>query len=109
MMKIFKGGNLEHKVMGKLCCLNYNTTNWEHVTGRSDALERRLSYKFNRRVSSFGGDVTCTQQKSPINDGKGWVVKESMSLHDVPFGNHFYVSNNILQQIRELQNLKIYN
>ncbi|KAI3673553.1 hypothetical protein L6452_39676 [Arctium lappa] len=90
-MEIFKGGNLEHKVMGRLGCLNYDTTNWEPVPDRSNVLERRLCYKFNRRVSSFGGDVTCTQQKSPIADDKGWIVTEAMSLHDVPFGDHFYV------------------
>ncbi|KAI3686421.1 hypothetical protein L1987_80097 [Smallanthus sonchifolius] len=91
IMEIFEGGDLDKKVMGKLCRLNYNTTDWEPVTGRSDMLERRLCWKFNRKVSSFGGDVTCTQQKSPITGGKGWTVNESMSLHDVPFGDHFYV------------------
>ncbi|KAK9080525.1 hypothetical protein SSX86_000283 [Deinandra increscens subsp. villosa] len=91
VMEIFKGGDFEHKVMGKLCRLNYNTTNWENVTGRSDTLERHLCWKFNRRVSSFGGDVTCTQQKSRATDGKGWAINEAMSLHDVPFGDHFYV------------------
>ncbi|KAI3504575.1 hypothetical protein L1887_26160 [Cichorium endivia] len=91
VMDIFKGGDLEHKVMVKLSCLNYNTTNWEPVTTGSEVFERRLCYKFNRRVSSFGGDVTCTQQKSPATNGKGWIVTESMSLHDVPFGDHFYV------------------
>ncbi|GJU47929.1 C2 and GRAM domain-containing protein isoform X1 [Tanacetum coccineum] len=90
-MEIFNGGNFEHKVMEKLCCLNYKTTNWESVSGHPNVLERRLCYKFNRRVSSFGGDVTCTQQKTPVSYGKGWVVTEAMSLHDVPFGDHFYV------------------
>ncbi|KVH98916.1 C2 calcium-dependent membrane targeting [Cynara cardunculus var. scolymus] len=90
-MEIFKGGNLEQKVMGKLGCLNYNTTNWEPVYDRSNVAERRLCYKLNRRVSSFGGDVMCTQQKTPIVDGKGWIVTEAMCLRDVPFGDHFYV------------------
>ncbi|XP_024976146.1 C2 and GRAM domain-containing protein At5g50170 isoform X2 [Cynara cardunculus var. scolymus] len=89
-MEIFKGGNLEQKVMGKLGCLNYNTTNWEPVYDRSNVAERRLCYKLNRRVSSFGGDVMCTQQKTPIVDGKGWIVTEAMCLRDVPFGDHFY-------------------
>ncbi|KAJ9567886.1 hypothetical protein OSB04_003852 [Centaurea solstitialis] len=90
-MEIFKGGNLEHKVMGRLGCLNYNTTNWETIPDRPNVRERHLCYKFNRRVSSFGGDVTCTQQKFPSEEGKGWIVTEAMSLHDVPFGDHFYV------------------
>ncbi|KAK1407214.1 hypothetical protein QVD17_38828 [Tagetes erecta] len=91
VMEIFEGGDLEQKVMGKLCRLNYNTTHWEPVVGRSNMLERRLSWKFNRRVSSFGGDVSCTQQKLPVTGRKGWTVNESLSLHDVPFGDHFYV------------------
>ncbi|KAD4385677.1 hypothetical protein E3N88_25846 [Mikania micrantha] len=91
VMEIFKGGDFEHKVMGKLCRLDYNTTNWEPVTGRSDTLERHLCWKFNRRASSFGGDVTCTQQKSRVIDGKGWIINEAMSLHHVPFGDYFYV------------------
>ncbi|KAI3820730.1 hypothetical protein L1987_08278 [Smallanthus sonchifolius] len=57
----------------------------------SKIYSKELPINFNRRVSSFGGDVTCTQQKSPITGGKGWTVNESMSLHDVPFGDHFYV------------------
>nr|XP_043608416.1 C2 and GRAM domain-containing protein At5g50170 [Erigeron canadensis] len=91
VMEIFKGGKLEHKVMQKLSCLNYNTTNWEPVPDRLDVLERHLFYKFNKRVSSFGGDVTCAQKMSAATDGKGWIVTESMSLHDVPFGDHYYV------------------
>ncbi|XP_071703726.1 C2 and GRAM domain-containing protein At5g50170 [Rutidosis leptorrhynchoides] len=91
MMELFNGGELEHNVMGRLCCLNLNTTNWEPLPDHPGVFERRLCYKFNRRVSSFGGDVTCTQQKSPTHDGKGWIVTEAMSLHDVPFGDHFYV------------------
>ncbi|KAJ0751113.1 putative prolycopenC2 and GRAM domain-containing protein [Helianthus annuus] len=108
IMEIFKGGDLEHKVMGKLWCLNYKTTPWEPVTGHFDMLERRLCWKFNRRVSSFGGDVTCTQQKLPIVDGKGWTITEAMALHDVPFGDHFYVSHcklNIYTPLKELKNL----
>ncbi|XP_059657972.1 C2 and GRAM domain-containing protein At5g50170 [Cornus florida] len=89
MMEMFDGGTLEQEVMGKSGCLNYMTTNWEPV--KPHAYERRLFYKFNRRVSVFGGEVTCTQQKSPIAIDKGWIVSEIMALHNVPFGDHFRV------------------
>ncbi|KAK6148308.1 hypothetical protein DH2020_019220 [Rehmannia glutinosa] len=89
LMKMFNGGELEHKVMSKSGCLNYVTTTWEHVT--SDVQERRVSYKFSRRISIFGGEVTCTQQKSPLPNNSGWVVNEIMTLYNVPFGDHFRV------------------
>ncbi|CAK9137549.1 unnamed protein product [Ilex paraguariensis] len=89
IMEVFDGGNLEHEVMGKSGCLNYVTTTWE--PGTPDAFERHLSYKFNRRVSIFGGEVTSTQQKAPIPNDGGWIVNETMTLHNVPFGNHFRV------------------
>lgn len=89
LMEMFDGGKLEHKIMGKSGCLNYTTTTWEPV--KPDVYERRLSYKFNRHVSSFGGDVTCTQQKFPIAKNEGWIVNEVMALHGVPFGDHFRV------------------
>ncbi|KAK4489023.1 hypothetical protein RD792_004815 [Penstemon davidsonii] len=90
LMKIFEGGEFEHKVMSKSGCLNYVTFTWEDIT--SDVQERRVSYKFNRRISIFGGEVTCTQQKSPLPNDGGWVLNEIMTLHGVPFGDHFRVS-----------------
>ena len=89
LMEVFDGGKLEHKIMGKSGCLNYATTTWEPV--KPDVYERRISYKFNRHVSTFGGDVTCTQQKFPIAKKEGWIVNEVMALHGIPFGNHFRV------------------
>ncbi|XP_051136740.1 C2 and GRAM domain-containing protein At5g50170 isoform X2 [Andrographis paniculata] len=89
LMKMFDGGELEHKVMSKSGCLNYQTTAWEE--GTPGTQERRVCYKFSRRISIFGGEVTCTQQKSPLPDDNGWVVNEMMTLHDVPFSDHFQV------------------
>lgn len=91
LMEMFDGGKLEHQVMEKSGCLNYTATAWEPF--KDDVLERRLSYRFNRHVSVFGGEVTCTQQKSPINadHGQGWIVNEVMALHGVPFSDHFRV------------------
>lgn len=88
MMELFKGGTLEQKVMEKSGCLNYTTTSWEPV--QPGVSERRVSYRFNRSVSIFGGEVTSIQQKSS-NNGDEKIVNEVMSLSDVPFADHFRV------------------
>ncbi|XP_010533454.1 PREDICTED: C2 and GRAM domain-containing protein At5g50170 [Tarenaya hassleriana] len=88
-MEIFGGGEIERKIMEKSGCLSYTSTMWESV--EPDVSERRISYKFNHHVSIFGGSVTCEQQKSPASDGEGWIVTEGVTLHDVPFGDHFRV------------------
>lgn len=88
-MQMFVGGDLEHRVMSKSGCLNYTSTSWETVA--PNVSERQVCYKFNRFISVFGGEVTSTQQKSPIANGTGWIINEIMALHDVPFGDHFRV------------------
>lgn len=90
VMEMFEGGDLEYKVMGKCGCLSYVSTAWELV--KPDVFERRICYKFNRQFSIFGGEVTCTQQKIPLPNGKGWSVNEVMALDDIPFSDHFRVS-----------------
>ncbi|KAL4347535.1 hypothetical protein GQ457_17G019330 [Hibiscus cannabinus] len=91
VMEIFDGGELEHKIMEKSGCLNYVPTTWEQVECKSGVYERRVTYKFNRHVSIFGGEVTCKQQKCPTANDEGWIVNEVMLLHDVPFSDHFRV------------------
>ncbi|XP_028791827.1 C2 and GRAM domain-containing protein At5g50170-like [Neltuma alba] len=89
VLELFDGGNLEHKIMQRTGCINYGTTSWESV--KPDVFERRVSYKFSRQVSVFGGEVTCTQQKVPIENTEGWIVNEVMALHGVPFADHFRI------------------
>jgi len=89
VMGIFAGGKLEHKIMQRTGCMNYETTSWEVV--KPGVFERRVSYQFNRQVSAFGGEVTCTQQKSANANTGGWTVIEVMALHGVPFADHFHV------------------
>ena len=89
LMQMFEG-DLEHKVMSKSGCLNYITTAWEPVN--CDVFERHTSYKFNHSISVFGGEVTCTQQKISLSTGDSWIVNEIMTLHGVPFGDHFCLS-----------------
>ncbi|KAJ7956175.1 C2 and GRAM domain-containing protein [Quillaja saponaria] len=100
LMELFDGGKLEHKIMEKSGCINYVATRWEPVKSdvysdqkkvKTDVYERSLSYKFNRHVSIFGGEVTSTQQKFPVENNVGWIVNEVMTLHGVPFGDHFHV------------------
>lgn len=91
LMEMFDGGNLEHKILEKSGYLNYKATGWETV--KPDLYERHLCFKFNRHVSIFGGEVTCTQQKSPIGNENGWILNEVMALHDIPFGDHFRVGD----------------
>lgn len=94
LMEMFEGGMLEHKVMEKSGCLNYATTSWDPLN--SGVFKRHMSYRFSRHVSIFGGEVTCTQQKSPLANDEGWIINEIMSLHDVPFDDHFRVCRNQL-------------
>lgn len=89
VMGIFAGGTLEHKIMQRKGCMNYETSAWELV--KPEVFERRVSYQFNRQVSTFGGEVTSTQQKSPNADTGGLTVVEVMALHGVPFADHFHV------------------
>ncbi|XP_057804274.1 C2 and GRAM domain-containing protein At5g50170 isoform X2 [Salvia miltiorrhiza] len=89
LMEMFDGGEIEHKVMSKSGCLNYATTAWDQVA--ADVQERRVNYRLSRRISNFGGEVTSTQQKSPLPDDSGWVVNEIMTLHNVPLSDHFRV------------------
>ncbi|KAK6123570.1 hypothetical protein DH2020_042691 [Rehmannia glutinosa] len=63
LMKMFNGGELEHKVMSKSGCLNYVTTTWEHVT--SDVQERRVSYKFSRRSQSLEEKLPAHSKNLP--------------------------------------------
>ncbi|CAI0451553.1 unnamed protein product, partial [Linum tenue] len=92
LMEMFEGGKMEHRIMGKSGLLNYATTPWE--TMKPGVQERHVSYKFNRQVSIFEGEVSCTQQRSTMADGsgEGWTVNEVMVLHDVPFSDHFHVN-----------------
>lgn len=89
-MELFSGGELDRRVMEKSGCLNYSYTPW--VSENNDISERAVYYKFEKHISSYRGEVTSTQQKSPLLDGKGWLVEEVLNLHGVPLGDYFSVS-----------------
>lgn len=98
LMEIFSGGELDRRVMEKSGCLNYSYTPW--VSEYHDVSERAVYYKFEKRVSSYKGEVTSTQQRSPLLDGKGWLVEEVMNLHGVPLGDYFNI--HLRYQIEDL-------
>ncbi|KAK8468849.1 hypothetical protein PHAVU_006G136200 [Phaseolus vulgaris] len=98
LMEIFSGGELDRRVMEKLGYLNYSYTPW--VSENSLISERAVYYKFEKRISSYKGEVTSTQQRSPLPDGKGWLVEELMNLHGVPLGDYFNI--HLRYQIEDL-------
>ncbi|CAJ1962757.1 unnamed protein product [Sphenostylis stenocarpa] len=98
LMEIFSGGELDRRVMEKLGYLNYSYTPW--VSENRDISERAVYYKFEKRISSYKGEVTSTQQRSPLPDGKGWLVEELMNLHGVPLGDYFNI--HLRYQIEDL-------
>ncbi|AES64583.2 putative C2 domain, GRAM domain-containing protein [Medicago truncatula] len=89
LMEIFSGGEVDRRVMENSGCLNYSYTPW--VSENSDISERAVYYKFEKHISSYKGEVTSTQQRSPLLDGKGWVVEEVLNLHGVPLGDYFNI------------------
>ncbi|KAJ8770312.1 hypothetical protein K2173_013266 [Erythroxylum novogranatense] len=89
VMELFGGGDLERKVMEKAGYVNYSYTPWESENDNVD--ERQIYYRFEKRISRYGGEATCTQQKYPLVDGKGWVVDEVATLHEVPLGDYFNI------------------
>ena len=90
LMGVFDGGALETRTMSRVGCLDYSATPWEAL--RPGVLERHVSYKFNRYMSIFGGEVASTQLKFPAEDGGGgWTIHDVVTLHNVPFGDYFRV------------------
>ncbi|MCL7043837.1 hypothetical protein MKW94_011482 [Papaver nudicaule] len=85
--ELFAGGKLELKVMETVGCHDYSHTPWEVV--KSDIHQRQVCFKLDKNVSGYKGEVTSTQQRSPLPDRKGWVVEEVMALQGVPLGDHF--------------------
>lgn len=88
-MELFAGGQLEHKVMLKVGCVDYSTTPWEPVN--CNTYQRQISYKFDKSLSRYGGEATTTQQKSSIPDRSGWIIEEVMTLQGVLLGDNFSV------------------
>ncbi|CAO2169498.1 unnamed protein product [Urochloa humidicola] len=98
LMKVFEGGSLEMKVMEKVGCQKYSATQWE--SDKPNEYQRQIHYKFSKKLSPVGGEVTGTQQKSPLPNKKGWIIEEVMELQGVLLGDFFTL--HIKYQIEDL-------
>ncbi|GMI72242.1 hypothetical protein like AT1G03370 [Hibiscus trionum] len=99
VMEIFSGGETDRKAMERAGCLNFSCSQWESES--ADVYERQIYFRFDKRVSRFRGEVTSTQQKSPLPDKKGWLIEEVRTLHGVPLGDYYNL--HIRYQIEDLK------
>eukprot|EP00850_Spirogloea_muscicola_P005882 SM000027S09663 [mRNA] locus=s27:621504:627334:+ [translate_table: standard] len=81
---------LDQKVAEHMGHLNYTATDWER-TGEELKMQREVKYQYSRKVCSFGTGVTIMQQKSRNAEMTMCMLEELVTLHDVPFGDHFQV------------------
>ncbi|XP_073139548.1 C2 and GRAM domain-containing protein At1g03370-like isoform X1 [Henckelia pumila] len=86
-MELFRGSEIDRRVMERAGCLNYSHSPWE--SEKPDVYQRQLYYKFDKRISHYRGEVTSTQQKSRLSGKNGWLIEEVMTLHGVPLGDYF--------------------
>lgn len=88
---IFVDDQKEHIVNEKLGLSNYESSPWEVVDGKTGIQRRHRSYKLNRLITQFGSKISSIQQKTLSPDSKKLIINEILTLHDVPFGDHFQV------------------
>ncbi|TVU32951.1 hypothetical protein EJB05_24716, partial [Eragrostis curvula] len=81
LMEMFSGGALEHKVMEKAGCMDYSATEWALVN--RNIHQRRISFRFDKSSSRYGGEATTTQQRYNLPNREGWVIEEVMTLQGV--------------------------
>ncbi|GMH05220.1 hypothetical protein Nepgr_007060 [Nepenthes gracilis] len=86
-MEAFSGSEIDRRVMEKTGYLNYSCTPWE--LDKADVYQRQVKYRFDKRISCYRGEVTSTQQKSPLSDKNGWLIEEVLTLQGIPFGDYF--------------------
>ncbi|KAG8385906.1 hypothetical protein BUALT_Bualt03G0093800 [Buddleja alternifolia] len=86
-MELFRGGEIDRRVMERAGCLNYSHGPWE--SEKPDVHQRQVYHKFDKRISRYSGDVTSTQQKTRLYGKNGWLIEEVMTLHEVPLGDYF--------------------
>ncbi|PIM98491.1 putative protein, contains GRAM domain [Handroanthus impetiginosus] len=86
-MELFRGSEIDRRVMERAGCLNYSHSPWE--SEKLDVYQRQLYYKFDKRISRYRGEVTSTQQKSRLSGRNGWLIEEIMTLHGIPLGDYF--------------------
>ncbi|XP_010252840.1 PREDICTED: C2 and GRAM domain-containing protein At1g03370-like [Nelumbo nucifera] len=98
LIEMFGGGPLERKIMEQVGCSNYCYTPWE--LEKADLYERQISYILDKSLFRYSGEVTSTQQKSPLSDRNGWIIEEVMTIQGVPLADHFTL--HLRYQIQDL-------
>ncbi|BBN07769.1 hypothetical protein MPTK1_4g06300 [Marchantia polymorpha subsp. ruderalis] len=88
---LLEKGELDKHVMQLFGVNNYKSSHWEMVGDDPKVTRRQVSYTLNRQQCRFGSAVTSIQQKTISDDTKTGLIEEVMTLHDVPFGDHFQV------------------
>lgn len=81
----------DRHVNEKLGLSTYESSPWEVVDGMIGIQRRHLSYRLNRLITQFGSKISSIQQKTLSTDSKKLIINEILTLHDVPFGEHFQV------------------
>ena len=89
--EFFVDAQKESSVNEKLGLSNYEGSPWEVADGKTGIQLRHRSYRLNRLITQFGSKISCIQQKSISSDSKKLIINEILTLHDVPFGDHFQV------------------
>ncbi|MQL67961.1 hypothetical protein Taro_000237 [Colocasia esculenta] len=69
--------------------LGTEEANLSEVFASAYPIPRQVSYKFDKRISHYGGEMTSTQQKSALPDKNGWIIEDFMRLSGVPLGDYF--------------------
>ena len=91
-MTLFDKGPLEEVVAEKVGYMNYVSASWDRLDSQPGVQRRQVSYQLNRQINQFGSKVSCIQQKTVSDDLDSCVLDEVLTLHDVPFGDHFQVT-----------------
>jgi hypothetical protein len=82
----------DHAISEKLGLSNYESSPWEPVDSKNTAVQRRhRRYRLNRLITQFGSNISSIQQKTLSSDSKKLIINEILTLHDVPFGDHFQI------------------
>lgn len=92
VLAVLNDDRMDKSVNEKLGIVNYSSTPWELVEKKSGVQRREISYNLNKKLSQFGSKVSCIQQQTASDDKKKLTIDEILTLHDVPFGDHFQVS-----------------
>lgn len=92
VLAVLNDERMDKSVNEKLGIVNYSSTPWELVEKKSGVKRRQISYNLNKKLSQFGSKVSCIQQQTSSDDKKKLTIDEILTLHDVPFGDHFQVN-----------------